>query len=541
VAGEADRPFVLESALHPADEAHMPNTGAGPSREHAPRVWGALGSAPVVAVGIGVALAYVLGVALWMLAAPGDDTLRTTISDLAPLPLELAAVAVLGVTARRASRGRERQGWTLLALAFAVYGLGDLIWGVLEVGLDQSPFPSVADAFYLAYYPLLAAGLLRFSRRVTERSQKLRNRLDIATVVLGGFIVVYYVLLGPTLQASEPSALATALSIGYPVGDVFLLYAVATLLVRGTSRIDPVVLGVLVASQLAFFAADLGFGAMSSDDSYTAGSWVDNSWLLALALALTAALPHGVRQRANVADPMPAEARRRPAWLPYVALAAGYGVVGFVSANQGVYPVGGVMVCAAGLTGLVVARQVSAIRENSRLLEALQVLATTDSLTGLANRGRFYELAPEVLEDACNGGDPIAVLMIDLDHFKSINDSFGHAVGDQAIQLVAEACRASTPEHSIVARYGGDEIIALLPGVDARRALDHAGRIQQAVNEIRLEADPGRRLTVSIGVAAERGTRDVEDLAGQADAALYRAKHAGRAQASIADSPFSRQ
>src|SRR5437868_6305525 len=112
----------------------MRSTGPGPGHDHPERGWRALGTAPIVAVGIAAALAYVLGVALWMVANPGDDSLRTTISDLAPLPLELAAVVILAVTAHRAGRGRERQGWTLLALAFGVYGLGDLIWGVLEVG-----------------------------------------------------------------------------------------------------------------------------------------------------------------------------------------------------------------------------------------------------------------------------------------------------------------------------------------------------------------------------------------------------------------------
>src|SRR5438445_6056651 len=123
-------------------------------------------------VGGGIALAYVVGVTIWMYLHPNDDTLRTNVSDIVPIPLHFLAVGVLIGVARRTPGKRQRRAWTLLAVAFGLYAVGDIIWCVLEVGFGQSPFPSIADGFYLSYYPLLAAGLLRFSERPTERSQR---------------------------------------------------------------------------------------------------------------------------------------------------------------------------------------------------------------------------------------------------------------------------------------------------------------------------------------------------------------------------------
>jgi diguanylate cyclase (GGDEF)-like protein len=150
-------------------------------------------------------------------------------------------------------------------------------------------------------------------------------------------------------------------------------------------------------------------------------------------------------------------------------------------------------------------------------------MATTDSLTGVANRRRFFELA----RSAFGSGQPLSALMIDIDHFKKINDSYGHQVGDDVITGVVARLVARTS--GIVGRYGGEEFALLLPGVSSSAdAVGEALRAAVADEPIDTRGGPVT-VTISVGVAVRRGPEETPDtLLGRADAGLYAAKQGGR-------------
>lgn len=160
-------------------------------------------------------------------------------------------------------------------------------------------------------------------------------------------------------------------------------------------------------------------------------------------------------------------------------------------------------------------------------------LATTDALTGLSNRRDFMERTEAAWRLHLRLGQPMAVVMLDLDHFKSLNDRHGHAVGDTALRMTGEVLRQSLRDVDICGRLGGEEFALALPGSGVEEARVVAERLRQAVAALRFDSAQGAvGFTASFGVAAVCGDQGVEQALSQADRQLYQAKAAGRNQVS---------
>lgn len=170
------------------------------------------------------------------------------------------------------------------------------------------------------------------------------------------------------------------------------------------------------------------------------------------------------------------------------------------------------------------------ITERKRFEESLRRLANFDALTGINNRRHVMELADLEWKRAVRYGVPLSLLMLDVDHFKQINDTHGHLVGDQAICLVAQACLNAVREIDVVGRYGGEEFVIVLPGTHFAGALELAERLRRRVAGVRLKCGQPHpvSLTASIGVASLQQGDTLEQLLVAADKALYQAKRQGR-------------
>ena len=166
--------------------------------------------------------------------------------------------------------------------------------------------------------------------------------------------------------------------------------------------------------------------------------------------------------------------------------------------------------------------------ENRALAEA----ATTDSLTGAANRGRFNGFIREQFDASRNGAGPLSLLFLDADHFKKFNDNYGHMVGDRVLMELAGLLKGLAPDHALVARYGGEEFAVILPGTTRADAARLAEAVRKKIESTPVESDEGEALkvTASIGVATYEGTvfDRPEQLVKAADQAVYAAKAGGR-------------
>lgn len=162
-------------------------------------------------------------------------------------------------------------------------------------------------------------------------------------------------------------------------------------------------------------------------------------------------------------------------------------------------------------------------------------MALTDPLTGLYNQRYLLRHVRGLLQ--ASPDREVSVLMVDVDHFKQVNDAFGHAAGDRALRAIAETLRASTRVFDSLARYGGEEFVVVMPGAAPDEAAAAAERLRAAVEAMSFAPEPGRvcRLSVSIGVACgDERIETAEALLHAADLALYAAKRAGRNRVEMA-------
>ncbi|MCG5052325.1 MAG: diguanylate cyclase [Myxococcales bacterium] len=178
----------------------------------------------------------------------------------------------------------------------------------------------------------------------------------------------------------------------------------------------------------------------------------------------------------------------------------------------------------------VIANQVAISMQNGRMYQVLEEQATTDGLTGLVNHRTFQERFSSMLTRAERHGFPVALILTDIDHFKKINDSYGHPTGDEVLRRVAKILKASARKIDIVARYGGEEFAIVLESTDRDGARQLAERIRAEVGKQSFESSKGPfKCTLSLGVALfPDDARAKQEIIARADQALYAAKHGGR-------------
>ena len=176
------------------------------------------------------------------------------------------------------------------------------------------------------------------------------------------------------------------------------------------------------------------------------------------------------------------------------------------------------------------------ITEHKQNEEALKRLANTDGLTGVLNRRRFMELARQEVARSRRYGGPLSMIMLDVDHFKAVNDSFGHEVGDEVLVSLSQVCRQVLRQVDLFGRVGGEEFMALLPETDLAAAVKVAERLRLELAQHPVSGSrPQVRVTISLGVSRLAPDMRLSDLMRTADDAMYRAKQKGRDRVEISD------
>jgi diguanylate cyclase (GGDEF)-like protein len=178
----------------------------------------------------------------------------------------------------------------------------------------------------------------------------------------------------------------------------------------------------------------------------------------------------------------------------------------------------------------IFAKQIGISLEHARLFQEVQSLALTDPLIGVQNRRSLFELGRIEFSRAQRMKRPFCCMMLDLDHFKQINDNYGHPTGDQVIQEFAMRCKNTAREVDLIGRYGGEELVILMPETDSDTAMHVAERLRASVEETPMKVSGQEfNVTVSIGVSRkDENTLELETLIARADQAMYIAKHKGR-------------
>jgi diguanylate cyclase (GGDEF)-like protein len=321
------------------------------------------------------------------------------------------------------------------------------------------------------------------------------------------------------------------LAVLLPLVDLVLLVGVVTVLMRGTVAYArwPLRL-LLVASCLLVLSS-----AVQAHDLLNATA-IGEGQVLPAILALVAVALYACAAIEQLCTPYVADAadaadaalrsaapgRTHNHGLPYLALVVGYGLLMATAVSSGIYPWIGLIAGAIVMTGSVAARQLLALRENSALV-------VTDSLTGLANRRPVDAAIVRALDRSARSGTPMAVLLLDLNGFKQVNDQFGHDAGDRMLVAFAQALLDVVRPVDLVARLGGDEFAIVLDDVTLSHAETLADRILAAAAATEVPGLAGVPIRCSIGIAVgdpldPEHCETPDQLLQLADRAMYHAK-----------------
>jgi PAS domain S-box-containing protein len=282
------------------------------------------------------------------------------------IPADIAALCATWMAARRCEGSPElRSFWRMMSAAMAAETIADILLLRNDILYDVPPFPTVADAFFLSFYILLFLALLRVPVAPVTVAKRLRIMLDGATIVLGGGAVVWYFVLGPTVKTGGEGALATAVSLAYPIGDLVLLAGLSAVLLRRSPPILKLPLLLIAAGVLVSITADVVYGNGVLKGTYTGGDPIDTLYLMEfVAFALAAIAQPTVRP--GEADTLAGDWRQptpRASWLPYVTAPIGFGLLIGVEWGQPFFPVLSLVLILTAIGGLVAARQYLALRE----------------------------------------------------------------------------------------------------------------------------------------------------------------------------------
>ncbi|WP_063746650.1 putative bifunctional diguanylate cyclase/phosphodiesterase [Catenuloplanes japonicus] len=443
----------------------------------------------------------------------------------------LCAIAITAVPIGRAGmlpslNPAARRFWHGLRVTALLCAAG---WGVAVAGIVMDPPPpGIAPRLSpLTTVPIVCGALLFLTvvlllpLGTRSPAERLRYALDSTTAVLAGSVFVWHFVIEPLVPGRGPVSEFALLAIA--VASLLAGCVLTRLLLGGDIPVDRPAMYLLC-----------GTGLLSAVSGFATIVWGEQGKLGAAVIAVPAAalaLTGAAIRQAYAPEAVPADraGTRIPfVVFPYVAVAAVNGLLLLV-ANAGAADrhVRTVVIAAVATSALVVLRQLTVLSDNTRLVThlraqemRLQREATHDALTGLANRALF--------NSRLHSADGATVLLIDLDDFKTVNDTLGHAVGDRLLKAVASALRQATGDRGLPARLGGDEFAVLVPSDG--QADQVAQRLLEALHRPLLAGGHWLLARVSIGAATARPGDQAEDVLRNADIAMYAAKARGKAR-----------
>jgi diguanylate cyclase (GGDEF)-like protein/PAS domain S-box-containing protein len=604
------------------------------------------------------AVVYAAAYLVWERSDWGSATVRDLLGNIAFMPLNLAVLALYFLAARSPVLDPGvRRALRFLALGSTLVFTGNAISTWYLMGLGENPPVTWADPFYLSDSLCTLAALLSFPLARRTRMERWKFVLDAAMVLVGGAVAIWFWSVRPAAEG-DSSLAVTILAYAYPLASLLLLLGITTVLLRRPVDGNRLAFGMLVTGVTVSIVADLVFTYIVRETGGRSASWIDSAYLVTYILLIAGAERYYRHPKARLEGAAMPRTRSQPVSpLPYVAVAATYGLLLLTVVSPWTDPVSGVAVGALLVTALVVARQVLTVRENVRLLadtaarqnEArfrslvqhssdvimvtrpngtmrfvspsasrvfgyepaallgrplatllhpadrdratqlfgevvagpgvigpvewrfrqadgswlhAEILATNllgdptvrgivlntrdvserkrleeqlthqafhDPLTGLANRALFRDRVSHALALAQRQGHPITVLFLDLDDFKRVNDSLGHAEGDRLLIAAAERFQSCARAADTVSRLGGDEFAILIEhvaGSDGRPEL--LQRLEEAMTYPFALSGNQVQVSASIGVATASPGDTADDLLRNADVAMYAAKRRGK-------------
>jgi PAS domain S-box-containing protein len=329
---------------------------------------------PLISFKTVVILAFVIVISFAVISIllSSEPTLRTIFSDLASPIIELLVIiSLIYATIRSTTQGkRVGIGWMLMALAFFSYFVGDVLWGILEIGSHQTPFPSIADVFYLIFYPLFALGVYYLPRTSFTRREEFKLVLDVAIVLITVGLIFWTILIIPTLSKQE-DLFANVILVIYMLGDFFLLFVLLRLLYSKFEKVYHGPLILLGMGVIVQFITDSIYYFQTVQGTYTSGGLLDTGWILSFILVGLAGLlqAFNIHYESNIWFKIRIRLQRSTfiSYLPLIWVLIAFILLIWVNENQSVQNLELIEFGVGFVIFLVLIRQIITLNENKNL------------------------------------------------------------------------------------------------------------------------------------------------------------------------------
>jgi diguanylate cyclase (GGDEF)-like protein len=408
------------------------------------------------------------------------------------VPLALLLLSIYAL------KGEDLRTRLSFELALFFWLAGSALSSLTAVYLFTGNFQLASEFLYLLFYPFIFIAIPRLLN--SNISSSFLENIDAAIVALGVSALASALLMKPVLPNFNGDQLETFFAIIFPVADIVLIALVISInpfhQINWRSFI-------LTFGIFAFAAADFVNLWLSRNGNYSFGSWTDSLWLLALFIIVESLWHKRDENKSSI--------QTHPILIAVAVLFSAV-LLSLLALKPGYLP-GFIVGPAIATLFLAFIRMVVALRQ-AQEIGTERTLARTDELTGLPNRRKFMA---ELIEFSNTQG---ALLLLDLNGFKPVNDQYGHEVGDQLLRAVSQRFRRSLPSHSTLARLGGDEFGALISG-DFESTMEAALALHASVSYPFSIAGENIFIGVSVGFVTNDGTRDMMH---RADQAMYKAK-----------------
>jgi diguanylate cyclase (GGDEF)-like protein len=454
------------------------------------------------------------------------------------------ALLAINYAQRHITVSRERLGWTAIGLFLILHATGNIIWIAMRWHTKSAlPIPSWVDFPYLlAMIPLWFGLNAQPILHARERFSRIALALEILITLAAVLSLFWHFNVGPVLEFTyQIQSLPRTVTIAYPTADLVTLFLALMLLfctpfslVSWVPRLLLCLAALLIA--LSHHAYILSASAQPASSVFPQPFWP----IVAFPFGM-AALLHGYSYVCGVGT-MPESVFLPTRWrlfLPY-GLATATGIAALVVLGKQLTnpTLLGLLFGTALVFFLVIVHQWFTFEENRRLYQQLRNAyhekardAYTDPITGLHNYRYFIEHLEDEIERANRYHSSLALIFADIDHFKSVNDTYGHLVGDLVLKKIGETLGQHIRSIDLLARYAGEEFVILLPQTTLDSAYLLAERLRQCVERMVIPVGDGRtlQLTVSLGLSSYPApSPTLQALIHDADAAMYHIKQNGR-------------
>jgi len=498
----------------------------------------------------------------WILFSETSESTFVLVENLISWLAPLVSFVTLFFVFQK-STGQIRPFWLLLSLGSLSFAVAEGIWVYSHnVSLIEPDYPGWPDPFYLLQIFFYAAAFLYHLRQKKEIAYQIKFIFDIMIIIAVATAFSWHFLIQLLLPEASASPWLFVVSVSYPIGDLLLLFGIVSFYISYSHTLPPRVMTLIITGLSFQVFADTAYLYSTVADTYSSGSLYDPIWSLSLLLVALSGLyaldPIEKNFGSNV-EPIQANDRiSLRMLLPYLSLLTMFIVMIFEQQAH----MKGLIAGAFIATVLIVTRQVFTLRDNRRLLfnfdlltadlenkieqrtvevtskneqlkrvvRKMRHIAYHDALTKLPNRRLFLKNLRDSISIAKQKSQKLAVVFIDLDRFKNVNDTFGHEFGDLLLQKFTQKISSNVDSNDAISRQGGDEFTLILNSIDdVSDITQKIHRLQSAFEKPLIINEHELYISMSIGIAVfpENG-KTSNDLLKHADNAMYTAKAKGK-------------